>query len=163
MRSSRSTILALALALALAGCGARNTLDVGAGALGDAGAPVPQIAHMAVSCAPNDGPAIQLTVGTPTCQASAGSTPVFIFLITNADLAVLAPGSMLTVVDDINGGTQGSVFSGTTTSPVTGTLDFATLVQGVSATGSYDVTWAGGSQSGTFTADECPGNGPCGG
>jgi hypothetical protein len=157
MQSSGLTILALTFALA--GCGARNTLEIGSGASGDAGAPTPRLAHMK-PCMIGSIPALMLTVGTPTCApVHVGLPPVFSFFISGADLAGLSPGSMLTVVNETDAGTQGNLYVGMTETEwllIGGTLDFTTLVQGVSATGSFDVTWAIESMSGTFTADECP-------
>jgi hypothetical protein len=174
---------AAGLALALIGCGARDALLVegtsstrttttgttstGAGASTSSGGGA-ALGHFQASCAPNDGPAILLSVdGTTSCAPSATPVGALQFLVSGADLATLGSGAVLTLSADPKAPTQGwrvvPMGSPYVTPMTGGTLVFTGYLQGQSATGTYAVTFSDGSAAqGSFDAVGCPGGGQCG-
>jgi hypothetical protein len=159
--------LMLGVAVALTGCGKQVSINPDPAAQGAAASGV---AHLTRMCA-NHGPALALTVGWSTCDASATlADPSYIFTISKADYALVAAGTTFVLVGDPQAPTSGyRMTGGTADAPITlstirqatqtlitaGLITFDTFQADRSATGTYEVVFPGGAASGTFSADFC--------
>lgn len=117
------------------------------------------------ACAPNDGPALLLTLGVgvdavPTCQVPGISTGVII-LIWNPLPA--APGTFTIGDGSFASGSSAYVCSATNTcTQATGGTLVLTNITATSASGSYTLT-AGSTTSASFEdVDVCPNSEQCG-
>jgi hypothetical protein len=146
-------MLAVAAAtVALSGCNGHGNADASPTL---PGAVAPEVAHMMGVCG-FGGPTIALSVGWPTCSLSEQTSSAFAFLISGTDFAKLQSGAMFEI--GINTATTGVRTAGASEEPLAaGTIEFTTFEPGAGATGSYDVLFAGGTASGRFSADYCPG------
>lgn len=162
--------------LACGACGARVTVDgaigtgtgtgTGTGGAGGGSTAVEQ-ARIDRGCAPTDGPAIVLTLDTaPDCADPVG--PGLQITISAPVLAGLHAGETLTVNSDGNAPVQGvrvtQVGQGSSVLLVSqGSVVLTTIVVDQSMTGSYEVTFADGTNAhGSFSAVWCLGQSTCG-
>jgi hypothetical protein len=151
--------------VALTGCGNRVPIKPDPATQGAA---VSAVGHLTGMCV-NGGPALALTLGWSSCDASATiADPSYIFTISKGDYPLVASGSSFVLVADPKSITTGLRMTGTAGAPLTprtigqatqtlmtGVLTFDTFEADRAATGNYDVAFPGGAASGTFSADFC--------
>lgn len=165
------TVSAILLALLLSACGdSDGPSDSGGADASDAGNGAFEGAFIEDTCAPDDGPAVSVTLYdslTAACEAD-GIARTLVITVWGGTTFPIPPGTTVTstAVDGGLGNGTATLCLGGTAPCLTSadfTVTFDEYVQDDTASGTYSITFAGDNiESGTFDAPWCGGDALCG-